>query len=189
MARAKPRSSPAPRGRSATAPAIVAIAALATLAAVGWWRHQARSSRPPSLLLVTIDTLRADHVGVYGAAGARTPSLDALAARGVRFEHAQSPVPMTGPSHATILTGLYPPVHGVRDNVVFSLDARHQTLATSLKGHGYRTAASFGFRQGFATFSEDFKDSPIPGAGAQRPASDVVDATLAWFAAPSDGPT
>jgi len=198
MARAKPRPSPAPRRRSPTVPAIVAIAAVATLAAVGWWRHQAPSAPPPSLLLVTIDTLRADHVGVYGAIGARTPSLDALAARGVRFEHAQSPVPMTGPSHATILTGLYPPVHGVRDNVVFSLDARHQTLATILKGHGYRTAAfvgaypvaaAFGFRQGFDTFSEDFKDSPIPGAGAQRPASDVVDATLAWFAAPSDGPT
>jgi choline-sulfatase len=198
MARAKRRSSPAPRRLSLAAPAIAAIATIAALAAFGWWRHQARSSRPPSLLLVTIDTLRADHVGVYGAAGARTPSLDALAARGVRFEHAQSPVPMTGPSHATILTGLYPPVHGVRDNVVFSLDARHQTLATILKGHGYRTAAfvgaypvaaAFGFRQGFDTFSEDFKDSPIPGAGAQRPASDVVDATLAWLATPSDAPT
>jgi arylsulfatase A-like enzyme/tetratricopeptide (TPR) repeat protein len=162
------------------------------------WRWLGTRAALPNLLLVTIDTLRADHVGVYGAAGARTPSLDALAARGVRFEHAQSPVPMTGPSHATILTGLYPPVHGVRDNVVFSLDARHQTLATLLKAQGYRTAAfvgaypvaaAFGFRQGFDTFSEDFKDSPIPGAGAQRPASDVVDATLAWLAAPGDGPT
>jgi len=198
MARAKPRPSPASRRLSGRGVAIVAISAVAALAAFGWWRHQARALRPPSLLLVTIDTLRADHVGVYGAAVARTSSLDALAARGVRFEHAQSPVPMTGPSHATILTGLYPPVHGVRDNVVFSLDARHQTLATILKGHGYRTAAfvgaypvaaAFGFRQGFDTFSEDFKDSPIPGAGAQRPASDVVDATLAWLAAPSDAPT
>ena len=61
-------------------------------------------------------------MGVYGDSAARTPILDGLAARGARFAHAQSPVPLTGPSHATILTGLYPPVHGVRDNVVFSLD-------------------------------------------------------------------
>src|SRR5215470_2039630 len=94
--------------------------AVAGLAAVGlglWWAGSRAAGRR-NLLLVTIDTLRADHVGVYGATGARTPTLDALAARGVRFEHAQSPIPLTGPSHATILTGLYPPVHGVRDNIV-----------------------------------------------------------------------
>ena len=189
MARAKPRPSLSPRRLSLA----VAIVAVAALAAFGWWRHHSRSPRPPNLLLVTIDTLRADHVGVYGAATARTPSLDALAARGTRFEQAQSTVPMTGPSHATILTGLYPPRHGVRDNVVFSLDPKHQGLGTLLKQQGYRTAAfvgaypvaaAFGFREGFDTFSEDFKDSPIPGSGAQRPASDVLEATLAWLAAP-----
>jgi arylsulfatase A-like enzyme len=175
---------------------IAAVSIVALGAAVGW-RVTHRAAHRPNLLLVTIDTLRADHVGAYGDAAARTPSLDALAARGVRFAQAQSPVPMTGPSHATILTGLYPPVHGVRDNVVFSLDPRHQGLATLLKGQGYRTAAfvgaypvaaAFGFRQGFDTFSEDFKDSPIPGAGAQRPAGDVVDATLGWLATPADAP-
>ncbi|HEV7501852.1 MAG TPA: sulfatase-like hydrolase/transferase, partial [Vicinamibacteria bacterium] len=195
MARAKPRPSPALR----RVLAFVAIAALlAAAAAVGWRWHASRGPRRPNLLLVTIDTLRADHVGVYGAPTARTPSLDGLATRGARFEQAQSPVPMTGPSHATILTGLYPPVHGVRDNVVFSLDPKHQALATLLKAQGYRTAAfvgaypvasAFGFRQGFDTFSEDFKDSPIPGAGAQRPASDVVDATLGWLATPGDAPS
>src|SRR5689334_4741406 len=108
---------------------MIAAASIVALGLAAAWWARPRAPRV-SLLLVTIDTLRADHVGVYGATGARTPILDALAARGVRFEHAQSPVPMTGPSHATILTGLYPPVHGVRDNVVFSLDTRHQTLAT-----------------------------------------------------------
>jgi len=164
--------------------------------ALGWWATHRRPTGP-NLLLVTIDTLRADHVGVYGAANARTPTLDALATRGVRFEHAQSPVPLTGPSHATILTGLYPPRHGVRDNIVFPLDPRHKTLASRLKTEGYRTAAfvgaypvaaAFGFRQGFDTFSENFKESPIPGAGAQRPANEVVDDTLGWLAKPGDGP-
>jgi len=185
-------AAPATRRRWA---AIAALPIAALGLALGWWATH-RSPRL-NLLLVTIDTLRADHVGAYGDRRAQTRTLDTLAARGVRFEHAQSPVPMTGPSHATILTGLYPPVHGVRDNVVFSLDARHRTLATLLKGQGYRTAAfvgaypvaaAFGFRQGFDTFSEDFKDSPIPGAGAQRPANDVVDATLGWLARPEAAP-
>jgi arylsulfatase A-like enzyme/Flp pilus assembly protein TadD len=164
-------------------------------AALAWWATHRRPAGP-NLLLVTIDTLRADHVGVYGAANARTPTLDALAARGARFEHAQSPVPLTGPSHATILTGLYPPVHGVRDNVVFALDPSHKTLATRLKVQGYHTAAfvaaypvaaAFGFRQGFDRFSENFKESPISGAGAQRPANEVVDDALGWLATHGSG--
>jgi len=191
-----PAATPLRRRRWVAVTAAVAAALAAALVAALGWRATHRAKRP-NLLLVTIDTLRADHVGAYGDRAARTPTLDALAARGARFAHAQSPVPLTGPSHATILTGLYPPVHGVRDNVVFSLDARHRALATVLKGQGYRTAAfvgaypvaaAFGFRQGFDTFGEDFKDSPIPGAGAQRPAGDVVDATLRWLAAPGDGP-
>src|SRR5438445_6224684 len=179
--------------------AAVVITVVAVLAAAGlgaWWRS-VRTPPRPNLLLVTIDTLRADHVGVYGDTRARTPTLDGLAARGVRFEHVQTPVPMTGPSHATILTGLYPPVHGVRDNIVFSLDARHRTLATLLRAQGYRTAAfvgaypvaaAFGFRQGFDTFSEDFKESDVPGAGAQRRANEVVDDALGWLERPGAGP-
>ena len=164
--------------------------------ALGWWAIERRPAGP-NLILVTIDTLRADHVGVYGAVGARTPTLDALAARGVRFEHAESPVPLTGPSHATIMTGLYPPVHGVRDNIVFPLGPRHQTLATRLKGQGYRTAAfvaaypvaaAFGFRQGFDAFTENFKESPMSGGGAQRPANEVVDDALGWLTQPGQGP-
>src|SRR6266568_904118 len=95
------------RGNRAKRLLVVAVVVLA--GATAWWAAHRRPAGP-NLLLVTIDTLRADHVGVYGAAGASTPTLDALAVRGARFEHAQSPVPLTGPSHATILTGLYPPV-------------------------------------------------------------------------------
>src|SRR4051794_33838726 len=123
----------------------VVVVAAAAMAALAFWRAQAARTPPrPNLVLVTIDTLRADHVGAYGSTLARTPALDALASRGARFAHAQSAVPLTGPSHATILTGLYPPAHGVRDNIVFTLDPRHRTLASLLGAQGYRTAAFVG---------------------------------------------
>ncbi len=190
MGRGSKRRTPAaapsgPRSRLPLAALVVLLAAAAL--GFAWQRFHPRR---PNLLLVTIDTLRADHVGAYGAGFAHTPTLDALAARGARFEHAETAVPMTGPSHATILTGLYPPVHGVRDNVVFSLDPSHKTLATLLKTAGYRTAAfvgaypvaaAFGFKQGFETFTENFKESEIPGAGAQRRANEVIDDALDWL--------
>ncbi len=94
----------------------------------------------PSLLLVTIDTIRADRVGAYGYAEARTPNLDALARAGVRFDNALSPVPLTVPSHATMLTGLVPRHHGVRDNS-FKLVENVSTLAESFQRAGYDTAA------------------------------------------------
>jgi choline-sulfatase len=175
---------------------VALVAACLGVAALSWWRL-GRPDKRPNLLLVTIDTLRADHVGVYGATQAQTPVLDGLAARGARFARAMAAAPLTGPSHATILTGLYPPQHGVRDNIVFTLDARHKTLATRLKAQGYRTgafvgaypvAAAFGFRQGFDVFTENFKENPQPGAGAERPANEVVDDALGWLSRPGPGP-
>jgi arylsulfatase A-like enzyme/Tfp pilus assembly protein PilF len=175
---------------------IIAVVALALAAAGAWWTTT-RPGRRPNILLVTIDTLRADRVGAYGYALAATPVLDGLARRGVRFDQAEASIPLTGPSHATILTGHYPPVHGVRDNVVFPLDARHPTLATHLQREGYRTAAfvaaypvaaSFGFAQGFDSFDEGFHESPLPGEGAERPANEVADAALKWMAANESPP-
>src|SRR5205807_8664262 len=100
----------------------IAGTAVCAVALGAWWMLARRHAvTGPNLLLITIDTLRADHVGAYGAATGATPALDALAARGVRFDQVQTAAPLTGPSHATILTGLYPPMHGVRNNVVFSL--------------------------------------------------------------------
>jgi arylsulfatase A-like enzyme/Tfp pilus assembly protein PilF len=96
---------------------------------------------PDNLLLITLDTTRADRLGCYGYARARTPHLDRLAAEGVRFENALSPVPITLPAHASILTGLYPFAHGVRNNGNFYLGDKLPTLATRLKERGYRTAA------------------------------------------------
>jgi arylsulfatase A-like enzyme/Flp pilus assembly protein TadD len=165
-------------------------------AAVVWWRQAAPRHRP-NLLLVTIDTLRADHVGAYGHAAARTPVLDGLARRGARFARAQAAVPLTGPSHATILTGLYPPVHGVRDNVTFTLDASHPTLATLLKATGYDTAAfigayplasDFGFGHGFDVFDQALHPSALGSQGAERPANEVADAAVRWLAARRNRP-
>src|SRR5258706_64065 len=92
-----------------------------------------------NLVLITIDTLRADHIGAYGYARAQTKALDGLAASGLRFTAARTAVPLTLPSHATIHTGLLPPMHGVRENGE-PLAAAHLTIATLLKDRCYDTA-------------------------------------------------
>ena len=83
----------------------------------------------PSVLMITLDTTRADHLGCYGATFAQTPTYDALAKEGVRFDRATSSCPLTIPSHSTILTGRFPPAHGVRDNGDFVLPDEAVTLA------------------------------------------------------------
>ena len=101
-------------------------------------------SRPaprPNILLITLDTTRADHIGAYGDAMARTPTLDRLASEGVLFERADSAAPITLPAHVSLLTGRYPFSHGVRNNGNFRLANDVPTLATALHDRGYRTAA------------------------------------------------
>src|SRR5213596_2310884 len=167
--------------------AAIAAATIAAAGAAAWWTFRPTWPSHPNLLLVTIDTLRADHVGAYGATTGATPTLDALAAQGVRFDEVQTAAPLTGPSHATILTGQYPPAHGVRGNVVFTLGAKYPTLATLLKQEGYRTAAfvgaypvaaAFGFNQGFDTFDEEFHEASQGDPGAERRANEVADSAL-----------
>src|SRR5947209_17728534 len=170
--------------------AVVSAAAAALFAAGAWWWTASRAPRHPNLLLITIDTLRADHVGAYGATTGATPALDALAASGARFDQVQTAVPLTGPSHATILTGQYPPAHGVRGNVVFTLGSRYPTVAARLKRLGYHTAAfvgaypvaaAFGFAQGFDTFDEEFHESSPGEQGAERRANEVADVAIRWI--------
>jgi len=103
----------------------------------------APTSAPPDVYLITIDTLRADHVGCYGYKQVETPALDALAADGARFTEAFTHSPITNTSHITILTGLLPSVHGVTDFGV-PLSPQHVTAAELLKKHGYHTAAFIG---------------------------------------------
>lgn len=148
---------------------------------------------PPNLLLITVDTLRADRLGCYGHAAARTPNIDALARTGLRFAHAVCSVPITLPSHATIMTGLDPPEHGVRHNGTFRLAEHHRTLAETLHERGWATAAfvgafvldrRYGLAQGFEHYDDTVRADPAPGAMGrynERPADEVVDAAIVWL--------
>ncbi len=148
------------------------------------------------LILVTLDTTRADRIGSYGHAGAATPTLDALAQRGARFDSAWSPTPLTIPSHATIHTGLYPPHHGVRDNGDHRLSDEAVTLAERLSVAGYTchaavaafvTQADWGFDQGFAVYKDALGvPSDRLGWRAERPADEVVDDALESLDAGAD---
>jgi arylsulfatase A-like enzyme/thioredoxin-like negative regulator of GroEL len=164
------------RGRSKRfALALIAlVTALAAVAACG--RRERAPAKPPetalNVLLITLDTTRADRLGCYGYAGARTPRLDRLAGEGVRFENAFADAPITLPSHASILTGLHPFAHGVRNNGNFYLPARFETLATVLGGRGYRTAAfvssfvldrRYGLARGFGTYDDRTDEPENPG--------------------------
>src|SRR5262245_53726597 len=101
-------------------------------------------SRRPNVLLITLDTTRADRLGCYGCATALTPALDALAAQGVLFERAFTPAPLTLPSHASMMTGLYPREHGLITNGRGRLDETIPTLAEALRNAGYDTAGFVG---------------------------------------------
>ncbi len=151
------------------------------------------AAHPRNVLLVTIDTLRADHVGAYGAPDVATPSLDALAAEGVRFASAFSSAPVTLPSHATIFTALQPPHHGARYNGIFRLDEAALTLAERLRDAGFATGAvvgafvvarQFGLAQGF----DHYDDADMwgrragPGGYLERSAGEVTDRARAWLA-------
>jgi choline-sulfatase len=109
----------------------------------GWTATAAGKGQPPDVFLVTIDTLRADHIHCYGYEQIRTPGLDSLAKDGIRFEQAFTPSPITNTSHATILTGLLPSTHGVTD-FALPLSGDHPTWAELLKPQGYQTAGFIG---------------------------------------------
>ena len=155
------------------------------------------ATQPRNVLLITLDTMRADRLGTYGYSAARTPNLDGLARTGVRFDDATAPAPITGPSHAAILTGVLPARLGVIDNATTALPERAATLAEALSAKGFATGAfvgafildrPYGFAQGFDTFQSGFTrvDSGTE-ANAERPANEVVDEALAWLASvPAD---
>src|SRR3989442_10291765 len=113
------------------------------LAPLAQTQHAAKSGGP-DVILITIDTLRADRLGCYGYRAIETPNIDAIARDGIRFAQAVAQCPITLPSHCSILTGTYPMYHGVRDNSGYRLPAEHLTLAEVLKQHGYRTGAFLG---------------------------------------------
>ena len=145
-----------------------------------------------NVLLVTLDTTRADRLGCYGYTRGATPALDKLAVQGTLFQHAYSQVPVTLPSHCSIFTGKYPREHGVRNNGREALPPDCETLATVFKQRGYRTGAfvgsyvldpRFGLNQGFDAYDADMGDVP-PGADlleVERRADVVTDRALKWL--------
>ena len=150
--------------------------------------------RDPSqnVLLITIDTLRADAVGAYGHKAAATPWLDRLAAGGIRFATAHASTVVTLPSHANILSGVYPFRHGVRENAGFRFPPDVATMATLLKARGYRTAAfvsafpldaRFGLTRGFDRYDDRFAKTETHTAFRvpERRGTDTVAAALAWM--------
>jgi arylsulfatase A-like enzyme/Flp pilus assembly protein TadD len=158
-----------------------------------------RGGRDYNVILVTVDTLRADKIGCYGNSLVETPAMDAVAAAGVRFENCISQTPLTLPSHTTIMTGTLPPFHGVRDNGGFVVPDGLVTMAESFKAAGYETAAfvaayvldsKWGLDQGFDTYYDKFDLSRferISLGEVQRPGNEVMDEALGWLEKKKDG--
>jgi len=202
---------PVPRRRTRRAAVAAAgLAAAALVAAVFWLRSVLRAvtsvngeplghlpagigTADLNLLLVTLDTTRADRIHAYGFAGVETPHLDRIAREGVLFEQAVSPAPLTLPAHSSIFTGKLPPAHGVRDNGGFFLDERETTLAERLRSIGFTTGGfvgayvldhKWGISQGFQTYFDDFdlsKYQSLSLGSIDRPGNEVADKALAWL--------
>lgn len=157
-------------------------------------RHEPAALQFPNapVILISVDTLRADHLPAYGYTGVATPNIDALRRDGTLFRNAYATVPMTLPSHVTMLTGLLPPEHGVRDNVGFRFDAKaHPTIASILKNAGYATGgfiSSYVLRGGTGLADAfDFYEDAIetrPGArfvDYQRPGNVTAALAEKWI--------
>jgi len=157
---------------------------------------QERSAQP-NLLLVTLDTTRADRLGYAAHEGARTPNLDALAMDSAIFTNARTHVPLTLPSHASLLTGILPTGHGIHVNMQGALPGEVRTLGQSFQSAGYQTGASvaawvlaarFGLSRGFGTYGDVDEDLEDVTALAERPGDEIADETLAWLEANGDQP-
>lgn len=189
---------------------LLGVTAALTIAVAAIWRPDLRrSQRTPggaelgrlaagvsrdqlNLIVVTLDTTRADRLGAYGAAQIRTPVFDRLAREGVLFEQTESVAPLTLPAHTSIFTGRFPPEHGVRDNGGFFVSPKERTLATVLQHAGFQTGAvvaayvldgKWGLNLGFDRYIDDFDTAKVRGLGGavQRPANEVVDRALPWL--------
>jgi arylsulfatase A-like enzyme/Tfp pilus assembly protein PilF len=175
------------------------VAGAPTIVALGCTAGSVRREAGLRVLLVTVDTLRADALGAYGRAGAETPWMDRLAAEGVRFAEARAQNVVTLPSHANILSGRYPTDHGVRDNAGFRFPATTETLATLLKARGYRTGAfvsafpldsRFGLERGFDVYDDRFAnvDTHTAFEMEERKGPETVALARDWIRAQGDSP-
>jgi arylsulfatase A-like enzyme/cytochrome c-type biogenesis protein CcmH/NrfG len=180
--------------RSRLALVLVALAVVLAAGGWSWFRWRPAIARQPGLdvLLITVDTMRADALGAYGNRRASTPAIDRLAAAGVRFVDAHAHNVTTLPSHANILSGRYPSDHHVRDNSGFRFPATIDTLATRLKARGYRTGAfisafpldsRFGLDRGFDVYDDSFVEAQARPAflEQERRGADTVALARRWI--------
>lgn len=180
---------------------VALLAAVAVVCAATWMSGRAAGAAAdarPNLVLITVDTLRADRVGAYGDRTAETPNIDALARRGVRFDAAFAHAPLTFPSHTSILTGELPSVHGARDNGWEVLQPRAVTVADRLRSAGYHTgafvstfilSAQFGLDHGFDVYDDHLRSAgPLLDLDLRRPAADTAAAAERWIAAQGSAP-
>ncbi|MDI6699522.1 MAG: sulfatase-like hydrolase/transferase [Candidatus Saccharicenans sp.] len=157
----------------------------------GFWKKQ--GVEKPNVLLITLDTTRADHLPLYGYNGVQTPHLNELGQRGAVFEQCATASPLTLPAHCSILTGYYPPYHGVRVNGNNALSEAQTTAAEIFAAAGYKTAAfiaafvldgRWGLKQGFDYYDDQFdlkKYKQLDLGTVQRPGNEVVDSALRWL--------
>ncbi len=146
--------------------------------------------RARNVVLISLDTTRADHLGCYGSGAKATPHLDALASAGVRFEHTVSPVPITLAAHSSLLTGMIPPVTGVHDNMNYRLRPDVTTLAELLANQGMETAGfvsafvldhRFGLAQGFGEYDDTFDNPVKTDFGVERRGSETAEHAERWL--------
>lgn len=150
-----------------------------------------------NVVLISIDTCRADHLSCYGFDRKTTPNIDRVAEQGILFENVFAPVPLTLPAHSSMLTGTIPPHHGVRDNTKYRLLDSNLTLAEILKKKGLATAAvvsaavlstQVGLSQGFDSYDDEFEDSLVSVGIQQRRAEEVSRAGIEWLQQHQDEP-
>ncbi|MHC4913186.1 MAG: sulfatase, partial [Planctomycetota bacterium] len=179
-------------GRKLQKKQLFGLVLLIVVAAVWYFRSAPVSSKDVrNVLLISIDTCRADYLGCYGYPHQTTPNVDKIAGQGVIFKNVVTAVPMTFPAHCSMLTGTIPPYHQVHDNLDYKLDESNITLAEILKEHGFVTGgiisasvldSQFGINQGFDTFNDRLEQGRTTGLMVERRAGQTSNIALAWLA-------